>query len=323
MLAELKFVQGAVAKKDFVPAMTHFKIKDGLIQSYNGMIALCSPIDFGINCNPKAATLVQAIGKCEDEIQLSVTQANRLKVASGKFKAFIECINEEFPPVEPEGEIVELDGSLLLSCFTKIYDFIGNDASRPWSNGVLLKGKSAIATNNVCLVEYWLGVEFPLVANVPKQFLTEVLRIKQAPTKLQICEKSMTFHYEDGRWMRCQLLSTQWPDLDKVLNVENTPSEIDESIFEGIDAIKPFLDKTGAVCLKDGFIRTYNVETEGAEFEIEDKSIDAIFSAEMLNLLQGVATHVDFTRYPAPCIFYGNALRGAIVGIKSRENATG
>ena len=42
MLAELKFVQGAVAKKDFIPSLTHFEIKDGMIKGLNGSLALCA-----------------------------------------------------------------------------------------------------------------------------------------------------------------------------------------------------------------------------------------------------------------------------------------
>ena len=44
MLKALKFVQGAVSKKDLVPALTHFRIENGTVRSYNGMLALCTPI---------------------------------------------------------------------------------------------------------------------------------------------------------------------------------------------------------------------------------------------------------------------------------------
>ena len=163
MLKELKFVQGAVAKKDFLPAMTHFVIEDGVVRSYNGMIALSSPIPFDINCKPKAAQLVKAISLCEDTIAMSMTPAGKLKIQSGTFKSFIECITEETSHVLPEGDFVQdFNGELLLKAFTVLLNFVGNDASRPWTNGILLKGCSAYATNNVIAVEYWLGVAVPL-----------------------------------------------------------------------------------------------------------------------------------------------------------------
>jgi len=49
MLKELRFVQGAVAKKDFVPAMTHFRIEKGTVRSFNGNLAICSPLHWTWN----------------------------------------------------------------------------------------------------------------------------------------------------------------------------------------------------------------------------------------------------------------------------------
>lgn len=88
MLKELKFVQGAVAKKDLLPAMTHFAIEGGHVRSYNGTLALSSPIPFDIDCKPKAGPLVQAIANCNDTVTLSMTPAGKLRIQSGKFWAF-------------------------------------------------------------------------------------------------------------------------------------------------------------------------------------------------------------------------------------------
>ena len=74
MLTSLKFVQGAVAKKDFLPALTHFVIENGTVRGYNGMLALCSPIPFDIACKPKAESLVKAIANCNETVTLSLTQ---------------------------------------------------------------------------------------------------------------------------------------------------------------------------------------------------------------------------------------------------------
>ena len=81
MLSELRFVQGAVAKKDFIPALTHFVIEDGAVRGYNGMLALCSPIPFNIACKPRADALVKAIANCTETVQLAMTAAGRLSVS--------------------------------------------------------------------------------------------------------------------------------------------------------------------------------------------------------------------------------------------------
>jgi len=36
----------------------------------------------------------------------------------------------------------------------------------------------------------------------------------------------------------------------------------------------------------------------------------------MLNLLNGNANSIDWSAYPSPCMFFGDRLRGAIVGMR-------
>lgn len=316
MLKELKFVQGAVGKKEFIPAITHFCIEDGTVRAYNGTIALCSPIACDLNCKPKAIPMVQAIAKCTDTISLSMTPAGRLSIRSGSFKAFIECIEESQAHVQPEGETINFDGTILLAGLKIVQEFIGNDASRPWATGVLLKDQSIFATNNTCLVEYWMGATFPRVVNVPRSAVAEMIRINEPPTYAQVTANSITFHYADGRWVRSQLYSTEWPNLATVLDKESNPLQIPSGLFLGLETIRPFANKLGQVFVKEDCLHTHEDQTQGASFDIEWPYPDAIFNLEMLSLLEGVANKIDFSTYPAPCLFYGERLRGAVIGMR-------
>lgn len=316
MLNELKFCMGAVAKRDLVPAMTHFKIENGRVSSFNGQMALSSPIACDLNCVPKAEPLVKAIGLCNETITLSMTQAHKLRVQSGSFKAFIETVDVEAPHVEPVGEIVHLDGRALLEGFKKLIAFVGGDASRPWTNGILLRGQSAFATNNVVLVEFWLGADMPIVVNIPKPAIIEMLRIDEPPTHCQMDTNSITFHYEDSRWLRTQLYETQWPDLSRILDADHNATPCDDRLFGAMEYLKPFSDELGRVYINEGLISTHNDLDMGASYEIEGLLMKGIYRIEMLELLKGVAETADFTRYPKPTIFYGERLRGAIVGMQ-------
>lgn len=316
MLSSLKFVQGAVAKKDLLPALTHFRIEKGTVRGYNGTLALCSPIPLDIECTPKAEPMVRAIGHCDDTVAMTLTPAGRLSIKSGSFKAFVDCVEGDTPHVEPEGEFFDLDGVALLTALKTVWPFVGDDASRPWTNGVLLRGQSAFATNNVTLVEYWIGSAFPHSVNIPRQAIKEMLRIDEAPVKAQLTETSITFHYLDGRWIRSQLYSTDWPDLSKVLDRESSPVPMDERLFRALDKIKSFVDKNGRVLIGGGRVRTHDDDNSGAAVEIPDLQWDGVFNIEMLRLLEGVVTTIDWSAYPAPCMFYGDRLRGAIVGMR-------
>lgn len=336
MLKDLKFVLGAVAKKDFLPAMTHFAIENGTVRSYNGALALCAPIAFDIDCKPKALPLVKAIQQCSETIQLAMTPTNKLSIKSGKFKAFVECIAGETIHVMPEGQMIDLNktsahsnlslGEALLAAIKVVEPFIGEDASRPWCTGVLFKGQSVYATNNIIAVEYWTGIHMPIEVSVPAAAVAEMIRIDEAPTYAQVTETSITFHYPDKRWVRSQLLNSKWPDIAKFFEAEHNPKIIEDSIFEGVETIKPFADKSGRIVVDES---THTLRTtfdpladEGASIELTPlpggcvESMKGVYQADMLLLLKGVAKTIDFSTFPSPSIFYGDQLRGVIVGMR-------
>lgn len=317
MLNELKFVQGAVSRKDLLPVLTHFQIQDGRASGYNGVIGISTPIEFKTNCRPNAVKMVRAISKCEgDNIQLELTKGGRLKVESGKFRAFVECIDQEFPTFEPCGEHVAINGEALIRAFTSLQAFVGDDASRPWTNGILLRDQSAYATNNVCLVEHWIRSDVPFEANIPAIAIRELLRVKEIPVSAQIDTNSITFHYSDGKWIRSQLLSLAWPDFKKLLDVEHRAQVLHPDFFRAVESLRSFVDAAGRIYFEPGRISTHEGEGEGARYELDGFNYQGVFNVEMLRLLDGVADLADFTQFPKPCPFFGTELRGVIIGMK-------
>lgn len=317
MLDALKFVQGAVAKKDFLPAMTHFAIEDGHVRAYNGVLALSSPIPFDIDCAPKAKPLVQAISKCEETVALSMTEGGKLRIQSGSFRAYVDCYEtHEAIEVRPEGREIEVNGEEILETFKTLLPFVGDDASRPWSNGILLRNQSAFATNNVTVVERWLGSPIPFSANIPYVAVKEIVRLNSAPSLVQLHEHSITFHFESGRWVRSQLYTTDWPDLSPVLDRPSNPVEVPETLFTGIESLKPFVGKIGKIYFRDGEIATHRDDVEGAAFEIDNFPYKGCYQYAILLLLKGVATTADFSSYPEPCCFFGDKLRGVLLGMR-------
>jgi DNA polymerase III sliding clamp (beta) subunit (PCNA family) len=318
MLKELKFVMGAVSKKDLVPSMSHFVIESGRVRAYNGLVALSSPIPFDIDCKPRGETLYRAIEACEEAITLYMTPGGKLGVKSGSFRCLVPCIEETTLHPEPEGEPVEINGEALLRAFKVLEPIIGDDASRPWQAGVLLKGQSAYATCNVVLLEYWLGITFPHVVNIPGMAIREVLRIGEAPIGAQCTDKSFTFHFSDGRWIRTQLLPTTWPDVSKILDQTNAaPQPIHPDLFKALDKLKKFVDKAGRVYFRPGLAHTHMTEDEGTTFEMAGSDMQGIYNWEMIKLLDGLADQVDFSRPGKPSLFYGGGgfARGAIIGM--------
>ncbi|MBD4204415.1 hypothetical protein [Staphylococcus aureus] len=314
----LKFVQGAVAKKDPLPVLTHFSIRNNRVKGYNGLVTLSSPIPLALDCQPKAIPFVKAIQTCEDTVQLSLTATGRLTVKSGKFRAHVECSPEPFPDVEPSGEFCEIKSGLV-AALKVIEPLIAEDASRPWARSVLMKEGSLFATNNVAIVQYWIGHDLPGDMCISHAVVNELIRIKEDPVGIQYDHSSITFHYTEDRWLKASLVVNGWPDFERVLNVETDQSYIPPEFFPALDTLVPFVNSERDVFFSAHGVTTSLEDQEGSAVTISgwDTPI-GWYDIDVLRMLAGLATSADFTRYPNPSIFTGmdGALRGAIAGKK-------
>lgn len=319
MLDAIRFTRGAIAKKDFVAELTHFRIAQGRITGFNGMMALSAPIDLDLDVRPKADTFAKAVHACETTTTMHVTPTGRLSIKSGKFKALIECFPEEqaAEPFEPKGWPIDM-GPRFMDAIRALAPFTGIDASRPWAMGIMLQGQSAYATNNVIFAEYWHGHTMPFPMNIPKEVITELLRINEDPQQVLATENSITFYFSGDRWLRSTLYSTNWPEQAFRLfdmhqfQYEPTP----DGLFEALDKLKPLLDKENRVYFRDGGVATcLSDEAGGAHVEVDDLIEGPAFSFPALTLLNGV-THIDFMPHPKPCGFLADGMRGMILGLR-------
>lgn len=315
MLKALRFVRGAVAKKDFHPVLTHFRISQGTITGYNGELALCSPIALDFASNPQAFPLIKVMNACEDTIAIHQTPTGRLSVKSGSFKAFIDCTEETFPQVIPTGQEVLLSGPLL-PALRLLAPLTATDASRAWAQGVLFRGCSAYATNNVVLAEHWLGFHIPHAINIPKPAIAELLRINEEPERLLLDEATCTFMFSDKRWLRTNLYSAAWPDVARVLDVDASPLALPEGFWPCVEKMLPFTGKAETLWLLEGGLHTHQADTEGTHIGLATLRLTkpACFNIRHLLLLKEIISEIDFSSYPKPCHFFGNNLRGAIIG---------
>jgi len=315
MLKALKFVQGAVSKKDYQPALKHFRIKNGRITGYNGIVALSSPIDLDIEATPHAGKLVKAIERCEVETALNLTAGGKLHIRSGQFRAYVDCHEESeiLDGIVPTGQSIPTVHNMLES-FRSLAPFIATDASRPWANGILLRGYSAFATNNIIVAEYWLGHEVPDI-NLPVSAINELLRIKEEPIDIWLDENTATFFFEGDRWMRTQLLGPEWPDVSQMLNSDMELYPFPENFFDTVEKLVPFVEEDGRVFFRAGRITTSPEEGAGASVEFDGLPDFGAYHYKHLMSLRDVVTEINFTTHPKPCPFRGSNLRGIFLGM--------
>lgn len=319
LLQALKFVQGAVAKKDFVPSLTHFRIYNGMVKGFNGSLGLCSPIDCKLDVSPKGADFIRAIDACKETISLHIADNGKLVVRSGNFKTFVDCdAPENFPDITPDGQNIALNSSLL-PALRYLEPFIAEDASRPWACGILFDGESAYATNNIVLLQFWLSFQFPSRICIPASAVRELIRIGDDPSRLQVSDNRLVFHYADGRWLSTQVFEHAWPDVAAVLDREVAAAQapFPDGFWHALEQLLPFTDELGRCYLKGDKITTVATpEMAGTSVAIDCPN-SGIYNGRHLINLKGIAETIAWEAYPEPVPFYGKESRGKIVGIRT------
>jgi hypothetical protein len=323
MLETLKFVMGAVSKKDHVPELTHFHIANSRISGYNGKMRISAPIALDIDCCPKADQLVKAINACDPDspLQVKLTPTGKLSIHSGKFRALVDCVPmETYPDMQPGGTSAPGDG--LLSVFTLLYDYTSDDVSRPWASGVLVDGQFAYATNNVIFAQAYHGQPFPYRVNIPRYAVKELARIGEECLRVQLTANTATFHFADGRWLMTQLVAVDWPAIDAVfarMAAYGAVPACPQGLWDALDTLAPFVGEAGRVYAAGGSLTTtadMDVAT-GAVVDVDGLQATGIYNHKMLSSLRGVALQLDFEAYPAPMTWYGVNVAGLFVGMRA------
>lgn len=317
LLQALKFVSGAVAKSDYLPALQHIAIGGGHAVGFNGTVALCAPIVLDIAACPRADVFAKAIAACTEPAQLHLTDQG-LAVQSGPLRVVVPCSRDTFPRVFPEGFDAPLSGKFL-PALTLLEPLVSTDTSKQWCNGVLLRGSSAYATNNTILCEYWLGAQLLADVNIPLPAVRELIRIAEEPARVQVGERSITFHFGDGRWLRTALYPTTWPQSLTSLLAHDRATPLPDGFFAAVCkldrfvSIEPTIDEQLIYLQNDGLSTAKDLQ-QGACYALPGLQAGPRFSAHQLRKLEGIATAINFADYPQPCRFTGERTRGVILG---------
>ena len=199
MLNTLRFVRGAIAKRELIPVLSHFHVYDGRIQGSNGKIHIDAPCEDlkGFNFTVPAERFLKAVDACDGEPKLKVTAKQKLSISKGSFRALLPLgEHDAFPITKSEGKRVKYKGGLL-QCFKTVYNFIGEDASRPWACGCLIRDGYVWATNNAVLIRTPFDGELTEL-NVPSFAVDELLRIGEEFSTIKVTKNTIEFHYKNG-----------------------------------------------------------------------------------------------------------------------------
>ena len=282
----------------------YLSIKDGNIQSNNGIFAMSASIGLDAEVVPMGADFMRAINRCEDAISMSILPSGKLKIKSGKFSASINCSTGIFPRLVPEGQVFDLNLKLGEE-LVDLKGFLQEDNDHLWASGVLIDGQSAKATNNIVVVEKWLSKALPFKANLPVPTIKCLIDMQLEVTKVLVTGHRITFFFKDDKWLSSSLILAEWFDTDALLSAASTQEEIPQEVR---DAVKNLKAKNTLLHIADEAISDGTMEYAVGALGWAQQT----YSSESLNAVLDVATTMDLSGDGSTSIFYGNSLRGVI-----------
>lgn len=320
----IKFVAGAISKRDVVPELTHFRLDDGTIRATDGIVTACAPIDVHLTALPHADTFTKAIKACKGSIAFHMTDAGRLAVKSGPFRAYVDCIDER-PGYygEPRGTMYEMpEQGGIVHMLDKLEPFMSEDAAHAWACGVRLDHNMALATNNIVAVQLWHGMNLPYAVTVPARAVKHLSNAPDPVTAVQVDDTSITFHFGPNYWLRTQVIAEPYRDIDAIIDRAHSaayPVAITAEIFAAADKLRPFFDSQSRCYFHADKMATEAEDQDGASIDlVAAGGAQGIYNMSQLSKLKGFATVIDWTKYPDPVPFAAEAMRGCIMGILRR-----
>jgi DNA polymerase III sliding clamp (beta) subunit (PCNA family) len=322
MLEVLDFVKGAVATRDIVEVLTHFCIRDGVVQAGNGRITITSFAEElrGVDAVVSAQEFLAACNATEGKPEFKI-ENEHMFISRGSFRAKLPLLSSDiYPFVERDTKKVRAKGEGLYNAMEALAPFMAEDATRVWACGMLFAGEYAYATNNVVLARCKLPFKIKRM-NIPVHAIDQMLKIKFEPIEVCCSETSVTFVYDEVSWMKTTLVDADWPDIAKMFTAKKRMPVCPEGMFDQVEKLMPFCpdNKFPVVRFVDGKLQTLEGDMDAS---VEGYTLpDGAYRIEPLLTVLNVCTHIDFKLYPLACPWRGwgsetVALEGVIIGVR-------
>jgi hypothetical protein len=318
-------VKDAVATKDVIPYMTHYWVSGGLIHATNGRIMAAAPFpDHRTYLVPAEAFRKSLDRMPGDDIKIDMEQDNVLKISCGRYKANIKMLINDFVQIpHPSGAHIPVPEGFIEK-LRAIRPFISDNATKEFALCILLEGDHMIATNNIAVAAAFdVGLP-PMYSMLPVWAVDFVLARDNEPMQIAYDEASFSFLWEDGSWVRTQLMSIKFPEIAKTL-IFDAPQPEWEIPSDWRDVYKDVSSLTTSTLDSDqAEIRFYANKIIGRHSNgdftadmvtpVPPESPFSMWNPVFLTPVIESSTHFETRFWPKPCPFAGPLLSGVIMG---------
>lgn len=309
----LKFI--SVAQQETgTPYQTHSILENGFALAFNGVITAGMAIAENVTFCPHSARFNDALARAGQSYVITQLDAESVAIKAGPFRAVVPCLpRASLPACIPDAPIAPLDDRLL-QALAVVSGLCSGDPAHIATAAILLRAGSAIATDRFLALEYWHGLDLPCM-RLPKATATALCKAGKPLARLGYSGNSATFYFSDGSWLKSQLYSESYPNIDMVLNVKSNPWPVPQNFFEGVRSIAPFND--GNVVFGQNVLRSHYEDNVGASYEVSGIPKGLRFNAKHLLAVEHYAKQIDFAGVCDVTYFFGDNVRGCLTQLRA------
>jgi hypothetical protein len=338
--SQLEALQFVLRSDDrgLVPAFGCLHFYEGRVQTSSGTITFDAPwpgnpLDVTVPMNPVIKCLQAAP---EEKARIVVNKAGNISIKAGDYSSRLVPFLEEFPRAKapsdwPADVAVSLDAKLwngkLLPALELLRPFVSPDATRPWSQYVVLRGGKLFATNNVALARIEItelqSIKYDVVFDMDT--IDHILRIRDLGhevTSIILSPENLLCEFGDGAWTSYRGRDITWPGT----------APFDALLGEGkVDVPAEMAQKVSTMAsiagtATDGVIYVYE---HGAMTQM-DNTIARVwcgahprgsYMRSSLQQMLAVADKWSPGEYPSPVQFSGKGVKGILLGMRGASDA--
>lgn len=320
LLDAIRKVKPALAHQDIVLEFKHFLIKDGYIYAQDGRLTAGAPIEQDLGHFLVPAAELEKVSLLFDQTKktpkIKRTEQN-LSITTDSHRVRIKTLDPQVFQVTDElpGEQFDVQPDFIQALRT-VFPFISDNATQMWSMGAYIDGPRIYATNNVCLICATI-TDFHFKGMLPLWAIEFILAREQKLKRIGGDERCLRVEWEDGSWMRSQLIQGQFPE--KGMEMLST---LQDAAFTLTPAWKQAYREAAMFSEGDVYIYKDKIHTKKDVMEFDSQADSPVppeheyskWTTKFLTSVINASVAFDPQQYPKPCTFSGNGFRGLVVG---------
>jgi hypothetical protein len=322
LLKALEFVS-VVPSRSYSVASAHVSLAGKMAVKSDGILSAGHPIAEELNVCPQFERLKVALKTCGSAVTITELDSGRLRIKGDKLSALVPCFDPtDYSPVVPDAVQAAIDDRLKASL--AICGSLASENGQHYTQAsVCLEAWICTGTNRQVVMQHRHGIDLPPHMVLPKVFTAAVVKTPAPLSGFGFSwaadfshVNSVTFWFEGGAWIKTQCFADRWPieQLNSILNVTSHPVDVLPGFFEGVATVGEFAD-TPWVYLKDGAISSHEDIETGAQFEVKGLQGGSAYGKANVKLIAPFAKTMDLTTYREKAFFFGDDMRGCIMGV--------